>query len=125
MNIVTIPINEIFGPKCGCPFCRMESMLEERYVEYIVGDAMMAPEELYHPYGSNYLDINCGCSSMQWFERIKARYPKIAWLNPSMHTDTSHSYFLQTEKALKQVFPMYFLSVNGMTEAMRMLISSR
>ncbi len=43
MNIVTIPINEIFGPKCGCPFCRMESMLEERYVEYIVGDAMMEP----------------------------------------------------------------------------------
>ncbi|MBR4079754.1 MAG: VWA domain-containing protein [Christensenellaceae bacterium] len=99
--------------------------VESDYKVIIVGDAMMAPEELYHPYGSNYLDINCGCSSMQWFERIKARYPKIAWLNPSMHTDTSHSYFLQTEKALKQVFPMYFLSVNGMTEAMRMLISSR
>ena len=42
-TIVTIPISEIFGPKCGCPFCRMESMLEERYVEYIVGDAMMEP----------------------------------------------------------------------------------
>ena len=42
-TIVTIPISEIFGPKCGCPFCRMERMLEERYVEYIVGDAMMEP----------------------------------------------------------------------------------
>ena len=30
-TICTIPINDIFMPKCGCPFCRMESMLEEQY----------------------------------------------------------------------------------------------
>ena len=42
-NICTIPINDIFRPKDGCPLCRMERMLEEHYVEFITGDAMMEP----------------------------------------------------------------------------------
>ena len=36
-TIVTIPINELFAPKCGCPACRMESMLERQYVNFITG----------------------------------------------------------------------------------------
>ena len=42
-NICTIPINDLFKPKDGCPICRMEEMLEETYVEYAVGDSMMEP----------------------------------------------------------------------------------
>ena len=42
-TICTIPINDIFMPKDGCPFCRMEKMLEEQYVKFITGDAMMEP----------------------------------------------------------------------------------
>lgn len=42
-TIVTIPINDLFAPKCGCPLCRMESMLEEQYVKFVTGDAMMEP----------------------------------------------------------------------------------
>jgi len=43
-SILTIPINEIFEPKCGCPICRMRDMLEERTVDYIMGAAMMEPD---------------------------------------------------------------------------------
>lgn len=42
-TIVTIPINDLFAPKCGCPLCRMENMLEEQYVTFVTGDAMMEP----------------------------------------------------------------------------------
>lgn len=42
-TICTIPINDIFMPKDGCPVCRMENMLEEQYVRFITGDAMMEP----------------------------------------------------------------------------------
>lgn len=42
-TICTIPINDIFTPKDGCPICRMEEMLEEQYVKFITGDAMMEP----------------------------------------------------------------------------------
>ena len=42
-TICTIPINDIFMPKDGCPICRMEEMLEEQYVKFVTGDAMMEP----------------------------------------------------------------------------------
>lgn len=43
-NICTIPINDVFKPKTGCPLCRMHNMLEKNYVEYITGAAMMEPD---------------------------------------------------------------------------------
>ena len=43
-NIATIPITELFTETDGCPICRMRRMLEEQYVEYITGAAMMAPD---------------------------------------------------------------------------------
>ncbi len=43
-SILTIPVSEIFDPKCGCPICRMRDMLEDRCVEYIMGAAMMEPD---------------------------------------------------------------------------------
>ena len=43
-SIATIPINDIFSETSGCPICRLRRMLEEQYVEFITGDAMMAPD---------------------------------------------------------------------------------
>lgn len=43
-NICTIPINDIFNEKCGCPVCRMYKLTEQQLVDFIVGDAMMVPE---------------------------------------------------------------------------------
>ncbi len=43
-SIYTIPISEVFEPKCGCPVCRLYSILEERCVDYIMGAAMMEPD---------------------------------------------------------------------------------
>ncbi len=43
-DICTIPINDVFMPKDGCPLCRMREMLEERSTKYITGAAMMEPD---------------------------------------------------------------------------------
>lgn len=43
-DICTIPINDIFMPREGCPFCRMRDMLEDRIATYITGAAMMEPD---------------------------------------------------------------------------------
>ncbi|HIQ59119.1 MAG TPA: hypothetical protein IAB22_06670 [Candidatus Merdivicinus intestinavium] len=43
-SIYTIPVNEVFEPRCGCPICAMERTLEQRCVEYIMGAAMMEPD---------------------------------------------------------------------------------
>jgi hypothetical protein len=43
-SIYTIPISEVFEPKQGCPLCSLASALEERWVQYITGAAMMEPD---------------------------------------------------------------------------------
>lgn len=43
-DICSIPVNEIFEPRQGCPFCRMRDMLEDRMATYITGAAMMEPD---------------------------------------------------------------------------------
>lgn len=43
-DICSIPINDVFMPKDGCPLCRMRDMLEQRMAEYITGAAMMEPD---------------------------------------------------------------------------------
>lgn len=43
-DICTIPINDVFMPKEGCPLCRMRDMLESRSAVYITGAAMMEPD---------------------------------------------------------------------------------
>ena len=42
-DICSIPVEEVFEPKEGCPVCRMRNMLENRMAEYITGAAMMEP----------------------------------------------------------------------------------
>ena len=43
-SILTIPINEVFEPREGCPFCRMRDTVEQHICEYIMGAAMMEPD---------------------------------------------------------------------------------
>lgn len=43
-SILTIPINEVFEPKEGCPICRMRDTVETHICEYIMGAAMMEPD---------------------------------------------------------------------------------
>ena len=40
-SILTIPVNEVFEPTVGCPFCRMRDTVEKHICEYIMGAAMM------------------------------------------------------------------------------------
>lgn len=42
-KIYTIPINEEFEKKDGCPFCGLYARSRERALEYITGSAMMEP----------------------------------------------------------------------------------
>lgn len=43
-KIYTIPVNEAFDEKCGCPFCKMKETLEKNEVELILGASMMEPD---------------------------------------------------------------------------------
>ena len=43
-QLYTIPINEAFDEKEGCPLCRLRQKLEDQSLKYIMGAAMMEPD---------------------------------------------------------------------------------
>ena len=43
-TIYTIPINEAFEKRCGCPLCTLRRKLEHDSLDYILGAAMMEPD---------------------------------------------------------------------------------
>ena len=43
-SILTIPINEVFEPREGCPICSMRNTVAQNISEYIMGAAMMEPD---------------------------------------------------------------------------------
>ena len=93
--------------------------LDKDYKVIIVGDAAMAPEELYSTSG-NYRGPNDGNTGMEWLLFLKRHYKKIVWLNPKMAPGAAP--WREAETAIKEVFPMYKLTVDGLKQAMNRLM---
>jgi len=96
--------------------------LDSDYKVIIVGDAAMAPEELHSTTG-NYRGPNGGLSGYEWLQLLKRHYKKIVWLNPKMAP--GHAPWREAETAVKAMFPMYKLTVDGLNRAMLKLISNK
>lgn len=96
--------------------------LDSDYKVIIVGDAAMAPEELYSPTG-NYRGPNGGLSGMEWLQLMKRHYKKIVWMNPKMAP--GHAPWREAETAIKNFLPMYKLTVDGLNQAMTKLIVNK
>ncbi|MDE6365275.1 MAG: VWA containing CoxE family protein [Lachnospiraceae bacterium] len=92
------------------------------YKVIIVGDAAMAPEELYSDTG-NYRGPNGGLSGFEWLHLMKRHYKKIVWMNPKMAP--GRAPWREAETAVKEIFPMYKLTVKGLNEAMVKLMANR
>ena len=96
--------------------------LDSDYKVIIVGDAAMAPEELYSDSG-NYRGPNGGLSGWDWLLLMKRHYKKIVWMNPKMAV--GHAPWREAETAVKTIFPMYRLTVDGLNQAMTMLMTGK
>ncbi len=96
--------------------------LDSDYKVIIVGDAAMAPEELYSTTG-NYRGPNGGLSGWEWLHLLKRHYKKIVWLNPKMAP--GHAPWREAETAVKGLFPMYKLTVDGLNQAMIKLMLNK
>lgn len=92
------------------------------YKVIIVGDAAMAPEELYSDTG-NYRGPNGGLSGYQWLQLVKRHYKKVVWMNPKMAP--GRAPWREAETAVKDIFPMYKLTVKGLNEAMTVLMANK
>lgn len=93
--------------------------LDSDYKVIIVGDAAMAPEELYSDSG-NYRGPNGGLSGWDWLQLMKRHYKKIVWLNPKMAP--GHAPWREAETAIRELLPMYKLTVEGLNEGMSRLM---
>ena len=96
--------------------------VDSDYKVIIVGDAAMAPEELYSVDG-NYRGPNGGLSGHEWLCLMKRHYKKIIWMNPKMAP--GHAPWREAETAIKQMFPMYKLTVKGLNEGMIKLMGEK
>lgn len=88
-----------------------------------VGDAQMAPYELHGGFwfrdGKNPDAPTCG---MDWLRLFRSRYANAIWLNPSQRPDWGQ-YWTQTYDEIAGVFPMFPLTVDGLEEGMKKLLS--
>lgn len=110
------------------PFQRLEtqwvlSNLSPEYKIIFVGDAQMAPYELtggrrYNGPGDDPLYR----SGLGWLELIQTRFPRCIWLNPSPRPDWG-PYWTQTYDVIAGMFPMFPLTVDGLEEGMKKLLS--
>ncbi|MBT3217678.1 MAG: VWA containing CoxE family protein [Proteobacteria bacterium] len=77
-----------------------------------VGDASMAPFELFSPFGWHE-----SLAGLDWLRRFRSRCRASVWLNPDPRRYWRHP----TVSAIGSVFPMYRLTLNGLKEAVKKL----
>ena len=88
------------------------------YRVILVGDAAMAPYELFSRYGAiDYFQQN-ETPSIRWLHKFKNHFPHSVWLNP----ERPGAWLPQSRKEISKIFPMYQLSLNGIDDAIKELL---
>ena len=104
--------------------CVINGKYDKDYKVIIVGDAQMAPEELFEKNG-NYRGPNDGLSGYEWCELLIKKYKKVVWMNPRYHKSLTENHWMESENALSKLFHMYTLSVDGLKEAITYLLKTK
>ena len=86
----------------------------------IIGDASMAPYELIHSNGSIYIDeIEVG-TGLERLNFLAKTFRHAVWLNPQLEQEWRYTY---TIGVIRQVFPMFELTLDGLEKAVQHLMS--
>ena len=105
----------------GTATTEIQKSLDHTWSVIFVGDAWMSPYELTNAYGAiDYFHQN-EKPGLRWLLDIRERVPNSVWLNPAK---SSH-WKAPSIMMIRQVFPMFELSIDGMTEAIDVLRGSR
>jgi len=112
-------------PKRSESTLQLLAQLDPDYKLVMVGDACMAPTELLVPGGAidyQYMNEEPGA---QWLERLEQHFERAAWLNPHPQRwwDTIHGAY--TLGIVRQIMPMFELSVDGLDRAVGWLMARR
>jgi uncharacterized protein with von Willebrand factor type A (vWA) domain len=105
----------------GDPTGEVLKNLDHTWSAIFVGDALMAPSELTHSGGAISFGSRNSITGLQWLERIRQRVPNSIWLNP----EPRRGWNEPTIRLIRRVFPMYELTIDGLTEAVDVLRGTR
>lgn len=96
--------------------------LDSRWKVAIVGDAAMHPAELLEPFGNIDPRRATPTPGIDWLQKILNQFERVVWLNPE-----NERYWNQwhTTRIIRRLFPMFPLSTDGLTDAVRALVGSR
>ncbi|MDD6327521.1 MAG: VWA containing CoxE family protein, partial [Lachnospiraceae bacterium] len=97
---------------------------DKDYKVIIVGDAQMAPEELFDKNG-NYRGPNDGMSGYEWNLLFRSRYKKAIWLNPRYHGKLNSLTWMEAESTLAEIYDMYPLTIDGLKAGIKKLMAPR
>lgn len=86
----------------------------------IVGDASMAPYELMATDGSIHLEERSGKPSIQRLQFIRDTFPHTIWLNPKMEQEWE---WTRTIQVIRDIIPMFELTLDGLEKAVGHLMS--
>ena len=99
--------------------------LDGEYRLIFVGDAAMADSELFRIGGNVLLERSNAAPGIDWLKKIKKKYRKSVWLNPIPKEEWERLYGGKTIQAIKDVYPMFELTVNGLGNAITNLLRAR
>ncbi len=85
---------------------------ETRFI--IVGDASMAPYELMATDGSIYIEKRSGKPGYERLRFIAENFPHSIWINPKPNEDWPYTH---TIGIIRQIFPMFELTLDGLEQA--------
>jgi len=86
----------------------------------IVGDASMAPFELFSRNGSIYYGTQSGDPSIKKLEYLAKTFKHSVWLNPKYASTWPHT---ATVEAIGEIFPMFEITLDGLEKAVKHLAS--
>ncbi len=98
---------------------KMLDQTNRNYKVILVGDAYMAPSELMSPNGAIDYWYRNDRPGIEWLMDIRRRFRKVIWLNPE---PSSWWPSVPTTRMIRQIFPMYELTLEGMRSGARALI---
>jgi hypothetical protein len=96
--------------------------LDPSWKVMIVGDAAMHPAELLEPNGNIDPRRQSGTRGIDWLHRIRDHFERVVWLNPEAPEEWNR---YQTVRLVERIFPMFHLSVDGISDAVTALIGAR
>ena len=86
----------------------------------MIGDASMAPYELMHTNGSIYIEQKENSASMDRLKFLGKTFRHAVWLNPQTEEEWDHTW---TVSVIRQVFPMFELTLDGLEKAVQHLMA--